>query len=484
MPDRLIARPGRYMAVAAVLVVLAVVGYGVSVRTDGPPSASTGNPDSSQAGTSPSIAVPSPDFSQDPSIRPAGSTAWPDPASPGPATSPVGAATPDAATPPVVPGPTPRPTPRPTPTPIPPTTTPTARPLAVLIERVASVPSAVAVANAHDGSNRLFVASQTGQIWVVAGGQRSANPVLDIAGRITSGGERGLLGLAFHPAFPADPRLFVDYTDKAGNTVVSSFTVGGGGAGPVDPASERIILQQVQPFPNHNGGGVAFGPDGFLYIALGDGGSGGDPQGNGQRLDTLLGKILRIDIDSASGGRAYGIPAGNPFVSQSNARAEIWLTGLRNPWRFSFDRATGDLWIGDVGQNLWEEVDVARAGTGGLNFGWNRTEGFHCYSPASGCATDGLTAPVAEYGHTPRCSITGGFVYRGAGYPSLAGRYLFADYCTGELFAITAAGDGRREPQVVGRVSQGVSAFGEDEAGELYLANVAEGWLGRIAAAP
>lgn len=351
---------------------------------------------------------------------------------------------------------------------------------AVQVQRVASVPAALAMASPRDGSGRLFVAGQSGQVWVVSGGQRAATPALDISGRITSGGERGLLGIAFHPRFPADPRLFVDYTDSAGNTVVSSFRVTGDAA---DPRSEQVILRQAQPYANHNGGALAFGPDGRLHVALGDGGSGGDPQGNGQRLDTLLGKILRIDVDASSGGLAYGIPDGNPFVGRPGARHEIWLTGLRNPWRFSFDRATGDLWIGDVGQSRWEEVDVARAGIGGLNFGWNRTEGFHCYSPAQGCDTSGLTDPVAEYGHGPRCSITGGVVYRGAAYAALQGRYLFGDYCTGEIMAISAAGDGRREPQVVGRSTAGLSSFGEDADGELYVTNVGEGWLGRITVA-
>ncbi len=439
-----VRRPRRSVAIVAGLVALALAGCASAIRSAAPSPAVTGD---ASAGASAPLAASASPGSTPFATGPVGTTSLP-PTSP--AASVVAAAV----------GPAP----------------------AVQVQRVASVPSALAIANAHDGTNRIFVASQSGQVWVVINGQRSASPVLDIADRITSGGERGLLGLAFHPRFPGDPRLFVDYTDRSGNTVVSSFAVVGGGSGPVDPASERVVVRQVQPYPNHNGGALAFGPDGFLYIALGDGGSGGDPQGNGQRLDTLLGKILRLDVDSASGGRAYGIPTDNPFVAQPGARPEIWLTGLRNPWRFGFDRASGDLWIGDVGQDRWEEVDVSRAGAGGLNFGWNRTEGFHCFAPASGCATDGLAPPVAEYAHGPRCSITGGVVYRGAAYPSLAGRYLFADYCTGELFAITAAGDGRREPQVVGRVTQGISAFGEDESGELYVANVAEGWLGRISA--
>ncbi len=436
-------RPRRGVAIVTAVVALALAGCGSAIRSEGPSAPATGSASPGESSPLPALTSPG----STPLATGPGGTASVPPTSPAASiVAAVGAAP------------------------------------AVQVQRVGSVPSALAIANAHDGSNRIFVASQSGQVWVVINGQRSTSPVLDIAERITSGGERGLLGLAFHPRFPGDPRLFVDYTDRSGTTVVSSFAVGGGGSGPVDPASERVRVRQGQPYPNHNGGGLAFGPDGFLYIALGDGGSGGDPQGNGQRLDTLLGKILRIDVDTASGGRTYGIPTNNPFVAQPTARPEIWLTGLRHPWRFGFDRASGDLWIGDVGQDRWEEVEVSRAGSGGLNFGWNRTEGFHCFAPANGCATDGLAPPVAEYAHGSRCSITGGVVYRGAAYPSLAGRYLFADYCTGGLFAITSAGDGRREPQVVGRVTQGISAFGEDESGELYLANVAEGWLGRISA--
>ena len=355
---------------------------------------------------------------------------------------------------------------------------------AVRLEPVVAVTRAIAIEGVRDGSGRLLVASQSGQVWTLSGMSRSAEPILDIAGRITSGGERGLLGLALHPRYPADSRLFVDYTDRSGNTVVSSFRATHGDPIRVDPASERVILRVAQPYPNHNGGGIAFGPDGNLYIALGDGGSAGDPQGNGQRLDTLLGKILRISIDQPAGGAAYAVPPDNPFVARTGARPEIWVLGLRNPWRFSFDRATGDLWIGDVGQNLWEEVDVARSGAGGLNFGWVRMEGFHCYPASNPCDTSGLVLPVAEYGHGPGCSITGGYVYRGRAQPALVGWYLFTDYCSGVIYAIDPAGDGRREPQRVGQASSGAAAFGEDEAGELYLANVSDGSVSRLAVSP
>ena len=254
---------------------------------------------------------------------------------------------------------------------------------------VTGLSAPVDVANAGDGSGRLFVVEQGGKIRIVRDGALVERPFLDIGGRITSGGERGLLGLAFHPDYPTDPRFFVDYTDRDGNTVVSSFRVSATDPDVADPGSESILLHVDQPFANHNGGGLGFGPDGDLYIALGDGGSEGDPQGNGQRLDTLLAKILRIDVDGgAAAGAPYGIPADNPFVGTAGAKPEIWLYGLRNPWRFRFDRQTGDLWIGDVGQDAWEEIDVARAGVGGLDFGWNRTEGFHCYDPPTGLRRD------------------------------------------------------------------------------------------------
>jgi glucose/arabinose dehydrogenase len=215
----------------------------------------------------------------------------------------------------------------------------------------------------------------------------------------------------------------------------------------VDPASETHVLSQKQPFANHNGGALAFGPDGDLYISLGDGGSGGDPQGNGQKLTTLLAKILRIDVSDSATDRPYAIPSDNPYADGANgAKPEIWLTGLRNPWRMSFDRATGDLWIGDVGQNAWEEIDVQRAGVpGGTNFGWNRMEGSHCYQPSSGCEDPALTLPVTDYGHDQGCTVIGGDVYRGTAQPALTGGYVFADYCTGLVWAIDPATNAYRD---------------------------------------
>jgi glucose/arabinose dehydrogenase len=309
--------------------------------------------------------------------------------------------------------------------------------------------------NAGDGTNRLFALEQVGRIRIVAAdGTVAAQPFLDVTDRIASGGERGLLGLAFHPDYAANGRFYVDYTDLNGDTVVSEFTRTGDTT--ADPASERVIFTVDQPFANHNGGMLAFGPDGALYVGMGDGGSGGDPNGNGQNDATLLGKLVRVDVD-ASGD------AGQPG---------IWDKGLRNPWRFSFDRATGDLWIGDVGQALHEEIDAEPAASGGRNYGWNIMEGNACFATTD-CDRTGLTLPVATYDHgTENCSVTGGYVYRGSAMPELVGQYLYADYCSGNVWALDAAaalaGAGPA-PQRVGNVGTGITSFGEDEAGELYL---------------
>jgi glucose/arabinose dehydrogenase len=309
-----------------------------------------------------------------------------------------------------------------------------------------------------------------------------SGPFLDVSSLTAAGGERGLLGLAFHPRYPDDPRVFVDYTDLAGNTVVSSFTVDPADPDRVDPGSESVVLGIQQPYANHNGGALAFGPDGMLYVATGDGGSGGDPHDNGQRLDTLLGKILRIDVDRPDGGPGYRIPADNPFVGRGDVRPEIWLYGLRNPWRIAFDRSTGDLWIGDVGQGAYEEIDVARAGAaGGANYGWARMEGFHCYPSGEGCARPELTLPIAEYGHDRGCAVTGGAVYRGSAIPSLAGGYVFADYCSGFVWVIDAGASDRQEPQLAVESGRQIAGFGEDENGELFVADLS-GALLRVVA--
>ena len=322
---------------------------------------------------------------------------------------------------------------------------------------------------AGDGSGRLFIVEQPGLILVVdPDGKLAASPFLDLRSKVTCCGERGLLGLAFSPSYATDGRFYVDYTDTAGNTVVARFTRHD--ADHADAGSEKVLLHVAQPYPNHNGGMVAFGPDGDLYVGLGDGGSEGDPQGNGQRLDTLLGKLLRIDVS----GNAYAVPASNPFVGRSGARPEIFEYGLRNPWRYSFDRQTGALYIGDVGQNLYEEVDAVRAGTpGGLDFGWRTMEGDSCYN-ATTCTRHGLTLPVYTYSHSFGCAVVGGYVYRGTTYPALEGAYLFSDDCSGRIWGMDAAAAlrGPTSAKVLLESGLNVSSFGQDDAGELYLCDL------------
>jgi len=306
-----------------------------------------------------------------------------------------------------------------------------------------------------DGSGRLFIIEKVGRIRILQKGQLLATSFLDITDRVNSGGnEQGLLGLAFHSDFAQNGFLYVNYTGRRGSTFISRFNVSGDVA---DPNSEKILLTVDQPFPNHNGGVLAFGPDGYLYAGLGDGGSGGDPFGNGQSLNTLLGKILRIDVNN---GDPYAIPADNPFGN------EIWVYGLRNPWRISFDSLTGDLFIADVGQGTWEEIDYLPAGSpGGTNFGWNFREGAHEYS---GTAPAGLVDPVAEYSHAEGgCSVTGGYVYRGS-MTEWNGVYLYGDYCTGFIWGLIRSNDGWQKQQLFD-VDVTITSFGQDELGEIYL---------------
>jgi glucose/arabinose dehydrogenase len=336
------------------------------------------------------------------------------------------------------------------------------------------------VTGAGDGSGRLFVAEQAGRIWAVRDGERLAEPFLDIADLVGSqGNEQGLLSVAFHPRFAENGRLFVDYTDRNGDSVVAEYRVAADNPDRADPAGARQLLAVEQPAANHNGGLLKFGPDGMLYIGFGDGGAAGDPWGNGQRLDTLLGKILRVDVD---GGEPYAIPDDNPFAGRDGARPEIWAYGLRNPWRFSFDRETGDLYIADVGQNAQEEVHFQPASSaGGENYGWNTMEGDACFRAAD-CDRAGLTLPVAVYPHSGEgggCSVTGGYAYRGASYPQIAGVYLYTDFCSGNLWALTRAGDAWQS-QIVGKLDIRTSSFGEDDAGELLLVDRDGGGLYRL----
>ena len=362
--------------------------------------------------------------------------------------------------------PTPRPTPAPSPTPEP---TPIA-PFHLGIQPFADGFQALTfLTHAGDFSGDLYVVEQRGVIWrIFADGSVDRTPFLNIVERVSCCGERGLLGLAFHPDYESNDRFFVNYTDGDGNTVVAEFGAPDDGYG--DPDSERVLFGIEQPFPNHNGGMLAFGADGYLYIGTGDGGAGGDPLDNGQDPTTLLGKILRIDVDN---GDPYAIPDDNPFAAGNgdSARPEIWDWGMRNPWRFSFDRQTGDLWIADVGQDVYEEINAEPAGDGGRNYGWNTMEGAHCFG-ASSCDQTGLTLPVAEYRHALGCSVTGGYVYRGSALPQLAGQYVFSDYCSGRIWAVDASvalSTGSAEPTQYGKVPINPTSFGEDEAGELYL---------------
>ena len=328
--------------------------------------------------------------------------------------------------------------------------------------------------------SRLFIVEKGGAIRIVKDGALLPTPFLNLAAQVSTGDEQGLLGLAFDPEYATNGRFVVHYTDVSGNTVVSLFRVTATDADLADPASETVVLTAQQPFSNHNGGQILFGPDGMLYIGLGDGGSGGDPGGRGQSLTDLLGSILRVDVRSGTG---YTIPPDNPFVGRTDANHEIWSFGLRNPWRFTFDPATGDLYIADVGQNAWEEVDVVPAAGGagrGVNFGWSATEGRHCFADPA-CDLTQYTLPVIEYPHDQGCSISGGFVYRGAAIPDLQGHYFYADYCQGWVRSFRMQDGEAVESQQWPTLAPGgqVPSFGQDATGELYVLN-AQGSVFRI----
>ncbi len=318
---------------------------------------------------------------------------------------------------------------------------------------------------APPGDTRLFVVEQPGRIRIVKDGKLLDRPFLDLTDRVRSGGERGLLGLAFHPDYATNGLFFVDFTDREGNTRIERFRVSDD-PDVADPAGAQLVLKVEQPYSNHNGGMLAFARDGRLWIGLGDGGSGGDPHGNGQNPRVLLGKLLRIDVDH---GSPYAIPPDNPFADGRGGRPEIWSLGVRNPWRFSFDRGSNLVYVADVGQNKWEEVDVVDARSPGLNFGWNVREGLHAYG-APRPAPARLVEPVLDYPHSEGCSVTGGYVYRGAAMPDLRGTYFFSDWCGGWLRSFRWA-NGRATDRREWRLpSLGkVTSFGEDAAGELYV---------------
>jgi glucose/arabinose dehydrogenase len=335
-----------------------------------------------------------------------------------------------------------------------------------------------------DDSGRLFIAEQGGRIRIATDGVLRDRPFIDLSERISAGGERGLLGLAFPPGYGSGrSEFYVHYSDLAGDTVIAAYETSAADPDVADPGTERIILQQPQPYSNHNGGWIGFDGDGMLLIALGDGGAGGDPENRASDLGTILGKMLRIDVLGAEGDEPYRIPEDNPFVDRADARPEILHYGLRNPFRASVDFETGNLWMGDVGQNAWEEVDVAPGDARGLDFGWRRWEGRHCFDEAAGCVETGVTMPVTEYPHADGCSVIGGVVYRGDAIPALRGAYLFSDYCSGTLWAIDAGLDAAQAPIVLVETGRSISSIGIDDTGEVLLTDLGGGEVLRLVGA-
>lgn len=333
----------------------------------------------------------------------------------------------------------------------------------------------------NDGSNRLFVVEQGGTIRIVQNGTILPQLFLNISSKVVAGGEMGLLGLTFHPDFQQNGKFYVNYVrSQSGQiqSVIAEYTASPANANTVDPASERILLtvDQIGNFPNHKAGQLAFGPDGFLYFGLGDGGSEGDPFGHGQNTQTLLGKMMRIDVNATSPGLQYRIPPDNPFVS-GGGLPEIWAFGFRNPWRFSFDRPTGRLFAGDVGADSFEEVDIVQKGE---NYGWNIMEGFHCFNPPSGCNMTGLTLPIAEYSHAEGNAVIGGFVYHGPSIPTLQGAYVFGDLGTGKIWALQETSPNVFTRTLLATTGKTISSFGQDLSGELYLVDYGGGSVFRI----
>jgi glucose/arabinose dehydrogenase len=336
----------------------------------------------------------------------------------------------------------------------------------VLTPYLSGLENPVQLTHAGDGSGRVFVVEQAGRIRIARDGVLLPTPFLDISDRLACCGERGLLSVAFPRDYATKGRFYVDYTDRTGTTIVARYHLGQN-LDTADPASEEVVLTVAQPFANHNGGQLAFGPlDGYLYIGMGDGGSGGDPQNHGQNPASLLGKMLRIDVEA--GLQPYGVPPTNPFAQTPGYRAEIWALGLRNPWRFSFDREKGDLYIGDVGQEQYEEIDLQPASSsGGENYGWRIMEGGHCYR-SQDCDQTGLVLPVAEYDHSRGCSVAGGVVYRGGTYPRMQGIYLYGDYCSGRIWGLRQRGGQWQSLELLDTAHR-INSFGEDEVGNAYV---------------
>jgi glucose/arabinose dehydrogenase len=323
----------------------------------------------------------------------------------------------------------------------------------------------------NDNAERAFLVLQSGRIEVFdyTAGNPQPQEFLDIRNKVSNrGNEEGLLGMTLSPKFLSDGHFYLYYSAAdPRRSVISRFSVKSDNLYSADPSSEQVILEVSQPHSNHNGGQIHFGPDGFLYISLGDGGSRGDPEGNGQNLTTLLGSILRINVGTLDSLGTYSVPSGNPFTNSSNSKSEIWAYGLRNPWRFSFDSVTGDLWVGDVGQRHFEEINLV---TRGGNYGWNVMEGFHCYTDADGsCDQSGLESPVAEYGRDGGCSVTGGYVYRGSRLPELSGAYVYGDYCTGKIWALRHDGAQITEHLQIVDSSLTISSFAQSPSGEIFI---------------
>ena len=343
---------------------------------------------------------------------------------------------------------------------------------------ISGLSSPVDLQAADDGTGRLFVVEQAGTIRIFQASALLPRPFLDIRPRVNFSGEMGLLGVAFHPAFAQNQRFYVNYVRLLGTgqiqSVIAQYRVSAADANQADPASERILLTVNQPFANHKGGQLAFGPDQFLYIGLGDGGGAGDPLGNAQNLQTLLGKMLRIDVDRTTGGLPYAIPADNPFVAGAGL-PEIWAYGLRNPFRFSFDSVTDRLFVGDAGEDLFEEVDILQKGG---NFGWNVMEGLHCFT--TGCNTSGLLLPVAEYSHAEGVAVIGGYVYRGSSMPALAGSYVFGDFGAGTIWRLTQDASGAWQRVLLLSRGPSISSFGRDSAGELYVLDYGAGAILKV----